>query len=701
MFKNTSKTLTRITFIILFITLPIIGNAQILGNKVTNLSSWQFSKNISNGWTTVSVPHSYNAIDGHSPSYYRGKAYYKKTLTFTESQINHPLFLLFEGAAQAAEVSVNGKCIARHKGGYTAFAVSLKDAVRAGDNEVIVTCDNKEDVELIPVSSDFNKNGGLHNPVFLLEMNNVYASPIKNGLYRIHVATPQVSTTSATTRVATNIVNASSQIQKLKVTLTLTDKNGKVCYKDVSTTSIAGNASTDYEKNFTLNKPHLWNGLSDPYLYKVQIVIADASGQVLDKVNTKIGYRFYRMDAEKGFFLNGKSYPLRGVAIHQDWNKQASAVTNDHFDKDYSLVKEIGANFVRLAHYPHNDYAFRKCDELGIIVQTEIPWVNVCGVNASQSYFDNIHQQMKEMITNLYNHPSICFWGMWNELDTWGNTDKLQGKLDAARVVSESAKLYDLAKSIDPYRKVGMSDCTLFKREGYSKLKADYFSDNRYDGWYYGKFEDFTKEYTDIHKLMGITNVSEYGSGNNPFCQSYIAGNINNKDGAKHYEEWANRYHESHISQIMKMPFLNFTSLWIMFDFPVASRTEGYLDSKDGVHFTENNEQKYMNDKGLVTRDRQTKKDVFYLYKAWWNKHQTTVYIAGRRRSKPAAGNDLDIKVYSNARSLTLYQNGQKVQTLKGSGEDTGIIWKFNAVKAKTSNDIFKVVSDNGTTDKW
>lgn len=693
------RPIARIVAAITLIVGSLAGNAQMLGHRAIDLDEWEFSKDAGSGWQTVRVPHSYNAIDGHSGGYFRGKGYYKKILGLTNEQVRHPLFLLFEGAAQASEVSVNGSEICRHKGGYTAYVVPLTGAVTSGKNGVEVTCDNHEDVELIPVHSDFNKNGGLHNPVYLLEMNDIYFSPVTNGLYRLHVATPTVSEKVATTMATTDIVNSTKRVQSVSVALSLKDERGRICYHAEEKVAIEGGKTARYNKSFGLKNPHLWNGKEDPYLYTVTIAITNSRGQKLDEVETKVGYRFYRMDAEKGFFLNGKPYPLRGVCIHQDWDGQASAVTVEHFDKDYELIDELGANFVRMAHYPHNDYAYRKCDEMGLIVQTEIPWVNVCGVNASPAYFQNIHDQMREMIVNLYNHPSIMFWGMWNELDE--NAIKLQGKLDASKVVAETSQLYDYAKELDPYRKVGMSDCSLFRRDGYTTLKADYYSENRYDGWYYGKFEDFSNDCREIHAKMGVCNVSEYGSGNNPFCQSLIEANIGNKDGARHYEEWANRYHESYIAQIKAMPFLNFTSLWVLCDFAVASRQEGYMDSSDGVNFVENDARKYINDKGLVTRDRKTKKDVFYLYKALWNKHQPTVYIAGCRRRKPDIGSEIAIKAYSNARSLTLYQNGIKQQSMKGSGEATGVVWKFDSVKAQTAHDVFKVVSENGVVCTW
>lgn len=674
----------------------------LLGYKVTNLDTWQFAKSNPEMWTTVTVPHSCNAIDGRSSKYFRGKAYYRKVLNLSEAQVAHPLYLLFEGAAQAATVSVNGKVVGSHKGGYTPFVLSLAGAAKVGENEVMVMCDNHEDVELIPVSSDFNKNNGLHNPAYLLEMNDVYASPVNYGLYRIHVSTPEVTTGKAITVIQSFIRNASSQSQKVTLSLTLKNADGKVCYSSKEKVVLKGNGSLDYLKKFSLSKPHLWNGLNDPYLYSVCLDITDASGKALDKMETTVGYRFYRVDAEKGFFLNGRSYPLRGVAMHQDWNQCASAVSNEQYDKDYTIIGELGANFLRLAHYPHNDYALKKCDEMGIIVQTEIPWVNVCGVKATTAYFENIQQQMKEMITNLYNHPAIVFWGMWNELDKWGNTDHFQGPIDEARVVKESANLYDLAKSVDPYRLVGLTDCSNFEREGYDKLKGDYYSENRYNGWYYNEFPDFTKEMNADHQKMGVLNISEYGVGVNPFCHSLnpMKTTKRGSGGSRHDEEFGNLLHESHVRQLLKMPFINFSAIWVMFDFPVADRFEGYMDTEDGVNFTESEYRKFTNDKGLVTRDRQTKKDIFYLYKALWNKKVPTVYITSRRFSKRPSDTAIEVKVYSNAKSLTLYQNGKEIEKMSNSGEETGVIWNFKPVRFAGERDTFKVVAADGTSDE-
>ena len=649
----------------------------------TALVEWEFSKN-GTDWERVTVPHSYNAVDGRSARYYRGPATYRRTIDIRDPE--RPAYLLFEGAAQKATVRVNGREACVHKGGYTAFAVNLKGLLVRGENVVEVVCDNTEDIDMIPVSSDFNKNGGLHNPAWLyVPAGNVYFDPVEYGPYRLHVMQENVSEASA------NVTVKATLHGKADVTLKVRDASGKIVYKHTK-----NGVTEDYWHTFTLESPHLWNGVEDPYLYTVELSAGD------DDVMTEVGFRYYSIDREKGFFLNGKPYPLRGVSMHQDMDGKATALTYEDYDRDYETVRELGCNFLRLAHYPHNDYAFRLCDRMGIIVQTEIPWVNICGVRASEVYFENIHSQMAEMIRNLYNHPSIVFWGMWNELDSWGNRENYQGTLDARRVVDETARLYSYAKSLDPTRFVGLTDDSVFERDFYTQLRADYYSENRYFGWYYtpGDFSGVTESMTWIRDNMGPANLSEYGVGINPYCHTWDEGAIRRYwEDDKHMEEYGNLSHESHAQQIARMPWLNFTSLWILFDFPVADRHEGYMDSDDGINFTENPDRMYMNDKGLITRDRATKKDVFYLYKAWWNNREETVYIAGRRLTARPADEPFTLTVYSNAPSLKLLKDGEEVSALVNSGEDTGVIWKFPDLMVAPEGSVFTVVSPSGKTD--
>ena len=627
------KKITSLLTLVLFFLLSASLQA-----RSTRLERWQFSRDGVH-WEEVTVPHSGNAVDGRSASYYRGQTHYRCTISPDPSQ---SAFLLFEGAAQAARVYVNGKLVREHKGGYTPFTVSLKGLVQSGDNLVEVVCDNRPDMEMIPISSDFNKNNGLHNPVSLLEFEGVYLCPFAYGPARFHLTQGEVSPRRAQATVQARLVNPGPDAREVPLQLILRDALGKAVWEESRRVSIPAGSAVPYSAQIQLDRPHLWNGVKDPYLYTVEL----KAGQ--DSVEGEIGFRFFHMDKDKGFFLNGQPYPLRGVSMHQDKEGKASALTEEDFDKDYAIVKELGCNFLRLAHYPHNEYAFRLCDRMGIIVQTEIPWVNICGTGATQAYFDNIHTQMKEMVTSLYNHPSIVFWGMWNELDRWGNHDGFQGPLDARRVVDETARLYHYTKELDPTRLVGLTDDSVFERDFYTQLKADYYSENRYHGWYYeyDRFDGLTPKMEWIRRNMGVTNLSEYGVGINPGCHTWKEEDIRRyRDDRRHVEEYGNRSHEAHVQQICAMPWLNFTSLWILFDFAVADRKEGFLDSDDGVNYVENPSRMYTNDKGLVTRDRNTKKDVFYLYKSWWNKDVETVYIAGRRLHWRPGGSSFTLTV--------------------------------------------------------
>ena len=676
--------------------------AQIRGNHQEELRVWQFSKNGSH-WENVTVPHSYNARDGHSPSYYRGEATYR--CDFKASDIKHAHYLLFEGAAQAATVKVNGEQVAAHKGGYTPFVVNVTESLRKGNNTVEVICDNREDLNMIPVSSDFNKNGGLHNPVWLLEMDDVYMSPEEYGVYRIHCDAPTVSRAKVAANIRTKIVNNGSKAADIKVRVQLVESDGTLGYQADREIHIAPFSDFDFEHEMLCKGIRFWNGTKDPYLYTVRVELFKGK-RMMDIAETKYGFRSYEMDPERGFLLNGEPYPLRGVCMHQDTDGKASALTEADYRRDYRIVKELGANFLRLAHYPHNDLAFRLCDSLGIIVQTEVPWVNVCGANAKQAYFNNIRHQMKEMVTNLYNHPSIVFWGMWNELDEWGNNNDLQGPFDAPTVVYETGKLYEFTKKLDPYRFVGFTDDSRLARDGYAGLAGDYCSQNIYYGWYWtpNDFSGFLESVSKVREQRGKgpVNVSEYGVGINPFCHVWDPAKAirDKEDDSRHYEEYGNKFHEAYVRQIARMPWLVFTSAWVLFDFPVASRTEGYMDSADGEKFVRNDDRKYMNDKGFVTRDRQTKKDVFYLYKSLWNKKETTVYITSRRLRYIPAGQDFSIKVYSNAKNLTLYQNGRIVTKKYRSEEETGVIWTFSGIRLKKDSDTFKVVAGDGTKDE-
>ena len=655
------------------------------------LVHWSFSKDKTN-WEEVSVPHSYNNIDGQSKSYYRGEAYYKTTLPASSGK--GARYLIFEGVGQSAYVIADGDTLCYHSGAYTPFYV---DITGKAYKQLEVACENVQNLDRIPLTSDFNKNGGIHYPVWLLECPEVHFSPEKYGFYRLHVSPLSVSDDKASAQAKTLVRNTSVKSKKVSVQWSLLDAEGKTVLTHKEKVTVPAGSEQDVVWDFNLTNPHLWNGLADPYQYTVTVAVGK------DMAETEVGFRYFRVDPKEGFFLNGKSYPLRGVSMHQDLAGKATAMDKADIDRDLEIVRELGCNFLRLAHYPHNDYTFRLCDRMGIVVQTEIPWVNNCGTEISEAYVQNIFDQMTEMVTSLYNHPSIIFWGMWNELDKWGHTRyKVQGILDERRVVDETARLYDFTKALDSYRLVGLTDDSTFKREHYTSLKADFYSENRYHGWYYhyGKFERMSSTMKEINEKMGVTNLSEYGVGVNPYCHTWKAEDIRrDKTDSLHFEEYGNRFHESHAAQIAESPYLNFTSLWVLFDFPVAEREEGIIDSEDGVNFTVAPQRKYLNNKGIVTRDRKVFKDVFYLYKAWWNKEVETVYITARRLKYRPAGQEFVMTIYSNAASLELFRNGVKVGEASKTEEPTGVVWKFNVAMGDGPT-TFKAVSSNGTSDQ-
>ena len=657
----------------------------------TPLTTWSFSID-GESWENVEIPHTYNNIDGQSKSYYRGTAHYKTTLPAASAQT--PRYLIFEGVGQGCYVILGGDTLRFHSGGYTPFYV---DITGKEGRELEVFCDNFLDLDRIPLTSDFNKNGGLHYPVWLLECPAVHFSPEAYGYYRMHVSQTEVSDERAAGQAKAQLRNYSDQEQEVSVCWSLKDAAGAEVLAHNETITLAGESAQDVVWDYALENPHLWNGLEDPYLYTLTV----SAGE--DRAETEVGFRYFSIDREKGFFLNGKSYPLRGVCLHQDKYGIASAFSKADFDKDYAIIKELGCNFLRLAHYPHNDYAFRLCDRMGIVVQTEIPWVNNCGTEITEAYVQNIYDQMDEMVRSLYNHPSIVFWGMWNELDSWSHRRyKVQGVLDPRRVVDETARLYDYTKALDPYRLVGLTDDSVFGKDFYTELKADYYSENRYHGWYYSgtNFEALTEDMEWIRDNMGVANLSEYGLGINPYCHTWRTDCLKrDKTDSLHFEEYGNLFHESYAAQIARAPYMAFTSIWVLFDFAVGEREEGIMDSDNGVVFTLNEGRKYLNNKGLITRERETFKDVFYLYKAWWNHNEETVYLTSRRLKYRPAGEPFTLTVYSNAPSLEVFCNGELIAAASETGEDTGVVWKFPAQMGDSAT-TFRVQSPNGTCDE-
>ncbi len=691
------NTIVRVLVIALAAALPLVGVNGL--TRWTELKRWEFRKAGEASWTEVVVPHSCNALDGQSSKYYRGLTCYRTTV----SRSGKEQFLYLMGAAQRSVVSVNGKQIAEHRGGYTPYCVRLTPHLADGNNTLTVECDNALDRNMAPVSSDFNKNNGLHNKVWLVETGDVFCDFEAMGYDAFHVTPLNVSSHQADVVVNTVVRNVAASSKRLTLVFRLKDKEGNTVAVKKRKLRVSPQSTANAEWRSVVASPHLWNGLDDPYLYTAEVQLWQGCN-MMESNEAKFGIRSYSLDSLRGFMLNGRPYALRGFSMHQDWQGSASAVTDAQTDRDFDIVNELGCNVVRLAHYPHNSRVFDKCDSLGLIVQTEIPWVNECGNDTSlydqKVYTDNLHQQLREMIVNHYNHPSVVFWGLWNEL---GNIDgsRPQGpKLDKAAVLNTTASLYALAHRLDSTRSVGFADAGFGLYTPDLKLGKhfDYFAFNTYNGWYSNtKSPDgakgFTKMLERLYTRAPYVAITEYGSGANPYCHSDNPALTTRPSvgGARHDEEWGNIVHEHHLQALCSTTRLQFSTGWILFDFAVGARHEGYkVDSVDGLGVRTDSTYMFINDKGLVSRDRKVLKDAFYLYKSCWNKKTPTVYITSRRYVDRQS-DTVSIKAYSNLHDLTLYHNGRLAERLSTTGEPSGVIWKFRPVAFENERDEFMV----------
>lgn len=666
--------------------------------KYIELKEWGFSKNNSL-FTNVQLPHSCNAVDGQSASYYRGNTYYKKEILISDTSRTY--YLLVCQSGQLAEVLLNGVSVDIHYGGYTPYIIPLD--VVSGNNEIKIRCNNEQNVNVPPVSSDFNKNNGLYDAVYLISVPQVHFGVQKYGRKRVHI-TPSVSSESASVKVNFDICSDKKRIADLSVCVK--DAEGMKIYESIDRMILEGSIKKEF--SIPINEPNLWS-FEEPNLYDIELTLF-LNGEAIDIVSDRFGLRYYEVkntgnDETDGFYLNGVKTLLRGVAYHQDLYGKASALTKDDIDADFEIIKELGCNFLRIAHYTHHDYVFQKCDELGIIVQTEVAWVNECGVNATESYYNNIKSALEEMVSSFYNHPSIVFWGVFNEL---GNThaNYPQGSFDADKAVEWATSLLDYGKALDPTREWGFADDKGSGGFASRINNEDYFGCNYYPGWYVSA-NNIDNGYqvgtrcTQVRTTTGKpVSVTEYGGGGTQDCHSYNPETTTNcgSGGARHDIEYLNWLHLKAYNSILQRPWIVFSSLWVLFDFAVAARKEGYLLSVNGITTTTDTTKYYINDKGLVTRDRTVKKDIFYLYKSLWSKERM-VWIVSKSFSQRNT-DTVSIEVFSNCEHIELYKSGILLQTLNSptllivTGKNpsgTGIpeintYWRFDNVALDSSN---------------
>ena len=660
-----------ITFLVLLSSLG--AKADITRKELLLNSDWKFAPGfvVKKGiWQRVDVPHTWNRFDAPSGKldYYRGLGTYEKEL-FVESHWNGKrLFLKFEGVNTVATVFVNGKFVGEHRGGYTAFAYEITDRVEYGEsNKIMVRVNNAPQLDIMPLLGDFNMYGGIYRPVHLLVTEKVCITPLDYASPGVYLKQVEVNKKLAKVEVTTQVSNAAKTNEKFDVELSVTDAVGRVVISSQKVARIPSGEEKSVVQNIEIAHPHLWNGIKDPYLYTATIRLV-REGRTIDEVKQPLGLRFFHVDSDKGFFLNGEHIQLRGVCRHQDRSEKGNALLNADHKEDMDMIREMGANAIRLSHYPHAPYFYDLLDQRGMIAWSEIPFVGPGGYRDkgfvdSPAFKENGKQQLIEMIRQNYNHPSICFWGLFNELRSTGD--------NPVEYVSE---LNELAHEEDDTRlSVAASNVG-----GDLNLITDLIAWNKYYGWYGGEPKYLGKWADAVHKETPNIRVavSEYGAG----ASIYHHGEVLKKPQANskwHPEEWQAYYHEENWKAIDKRPFIWGSFVWNMFDFGAAHRTEGDTYGR--------------NDKGLVTFDRKVKKDAFYFYKANWNKEEPVLHITKKRFSnrKKAATH---IRVYSNFDRVELFVNGQSQGTTQG---DYGV-FTWDRVELKPGGNRIEVRAGKG-----
>lgn len=614
-------------------------------------------------WEQVNVPHTWNADDMQKKtnSFYAGVAYYRKHYVFPESLEGKRLFLRFEGVGACAEVYVNGYLVGTHKGAYSAFVCEIGSQVRLGEeNEIVVKSDNVARPDVIPVNHAlFGVYGGIYRPVWLIVTEpcnivvNDCASP---GVY---ITQKNVSKQSADVSVRVKLDNATLAPAALELENAIYTREGKLVKVHRQSFELTPQGVQNYVSDFKISHPHLWQGREDPYLYKV-VSRLKQDGQVIDEVIQPLGLRKYEAVAGKGFFLNGKKYPMYGVTRHQDWWGMGSALTNREHDFDLEQIMEVGATTVRFAHYQQSDYIYSRCDTLGLIIWAEIPFVN----RVTGQEWDNVHQQMRELIRQSFNHPSIYVWGIHNEVyHPHGYTAAL------------TQSVHDLCKLEDP-------DRYTVAVNGYGHAEhpvngnTDIQGMNRYFGWYEKKIQDIkpwiekmAKEYP-WQRLM----LTEYGADANIEHQTELLGDALNWGSDFYPETFQTKTHEYQWGVISQHPYILASYLWNMFDFAVPQWKRGGVDAR--------------NMKGLITFDRKIRKDAFYWYKANWSK-EPVLYLTQRRNTERER-RETSVTVYSNLGTPRVFLNGRELDGVRKGYTDVHYI--FDQVTLAEERNVLRAV---------
>ncbi|HUB27113.1 MAG TPA: glycoside hydrolase family 2 TIM barrel-domain containing protein, partial [Tepidisphaeraceae bacterium] len=606
-------------------------------------------------WQSISLPHTWNVEDGETAHYYRGVGWYRRHLDLSGQNVSgKSLFLRFDGASIDTQVYVNGQSAGTpHKGMFGAFCYDVTSLLNpAGDNVIAARVDNSRDETVPPLTADFTFFGGIYRSVHLLVLNPLSVTPLDDASPGVYLKQTNVTADRAEVEITTKVRNAAAA-EPATVACDVLDATGAVVQQATLQATVASGSTSDFVEKIAIDHPHLWNARKDPYLYHVRVTVSDATG-VTDQVIQPLGLRFFRVDPDQGFFLNGQSYPLHGVNRHQDRQGMGWAISPKEHEEDFDLIMEMGCTAIRLAHYEHAQEFYDLCDKGGLVVWAEDGVVNTVGY--APEFTENAERIVRELIKQDYNHPSICFWSLFNELGNPKRVTAEEREKQNEYQIALITDLNNLAHQIDPTRLT--TAATLLAPTAQLNQITDVIAFNHYLGWYNGTRADWPSWLDGLRSALPGRDigVSEYGAGASIFEHELDPAQPKTTS-TWHPEEWQCLVHESAWAAMKQRPWLWGTFLWNMFDFASGARREG-------DHFG-------INDKGLVTYDRKTKKDAFYFYKANWS-DDPFVHINDRRFSPRNVGTG-PVKIYSNCDSVELRANGNSLGSK--TADDHIFIW--------------------------
>lgn len=614
------------------------------------------------GWESVSLPHTWNAHDPFDDveSYRRGVGWYRRTLRLDDALKEKRVFLYFEGANQRANVYVNGAFAGEHKGGYSGFAMDVTRLLtfdgKENENSVAVMVDNSHDPFIPPLSVGFALYGGLYRDAWLIATDPVHLEVTDHASPGVFVSTPRVSHGRGEVAVRGVVVNDAQAAKRLRVMNTVTDAAGARVAQATSALVVAAGAKAEFRQTLpAVRAPRLWSP-ADPYLYTVTTEVYDDDALV-DRLANPLGFRWYRFVADSGFFLNGEKLVLRGTNRHQDFEGRGSAVSDAQHVRDMELIDEMGANFVRLAHYPQDPAVLEAADRLGLLIWEEIPVVNY--ITPDPEFTANATAMLRDMVRQHYNHPSVILWGIMNEPLLFGGAGgRARTHTDTAyvRSVRTLAETLDaVVHAEDPTRRTAMAihESEDYDRWGFAGV-TDVLGVNLYKGWYSGAFPDLGTFLDERHRAHPdqVVIVSEYGAGSDQRLNSLEPERFDFTGN------WQRLYHESHLRQFGGRPWLAGTAIWNEFDF--SQPRKGYSIPN-------------RNQKGMMTWDRRPK-DVYYLYQANWSaapvirvaSHDWAARIGTDSAARPGAGPrpvSQPVDVYANLPRVELFVNGRSLGT--------------------------------------